>query len=121
MDRRRLQRLGRAAPFGPLTSSESPRAGSLTRYPGGVRTNHAAIAAILLAAAVVMGCQSCPPSNRMEKTIPVASLPDGADAAAGETTAELVSRCQASADQCRALCERAVGYGYGYTIASWSA
>jgi hypothetical protein len=45
----------------------------------------------------------------MEKTIAVESLPDGADAGAGQTTAELVSRCQASADQCGALCARAAG------------
>jgi hypothetical protein len=50
----------------------------------------------------------------MEKTIPVASLPDGADAGAGQTTAELVSLCQASADQCLMLCWRAVGSGHYY-------
>ena len=78
--------------------------------------NHARLLAVLLAAIVVTSCggPSCPPSNPMEKTIPVASLPDGADAGAGQTTAELVSRCQASADQCVMLCWRAVGYGYYY-------
>jgi len=72
--------------------------------------------AVLLAAIVVGGCGStCPPSNQMEKTIPVASLPDDAGAGAGQTTAELVSRCQAAADQCVMLCWRALGYGYYYS------
>jgi len=78
--------------------------------------NRARALVIFLAAIVVSDCGSgCPPSNQMEKTIPVASLPDGADAGAGQTTAELVSRCQASADQCATLCWRAVGYGYYYS------
>jgi len=78
--------------------------------------NHAKLLAVLLAAIVVTSCgQGCPPSKQMETTILVASLPDGADAGAGQTTAELVSRCQASADDCAMLCWRAVGYGYYYS------
>jgi len=75
------------------------------------------VAAVLLAAIAGTGCGGldCPSANRMEKTIAVDSLPDGADAGAGLTTAELVSRCQASvaATDCSPLCTRAVG-GYYY-------
>ena len=78
--------------------------------------NHASVLAALLATIVLTSCGglNCPPSNQTEKTIPIASLPDGADAGAGQTSPELVSRCQASADQCFMLCWRAVGYGYYY-------
>ena len=55
-------------------------------------------------------CGATAPS--MEKTIPVSALPDGADAGAGQTTAEVVSRCQASTVYCPDLCHRALGAFY---------
>jgi hypothetical protein len=51
----------------------------------------------------------CDP-GRYDETVAVASLPDGADAGAGQTTDELVARCQAPARNCQDLCARAATY-----------